>query len=242
MQKVKDRQKRLEERKETREAQLENIKERERQQKAWLKQTNQNIDDDDDDGSDDESDNENEGKNVSQGDSEKKRSSTSEEVFDIVSNTKIGSVPSNKKNAGEDTSKTTTARAVSDLHGGQSVTITTTFGLPEGNSSDEEDKKMLQQQNRRKRDDEAQREAGSVKRYVKMLKGKLPQKKSKFDNTQGSLVQKKGNHGASNMTGMGGAANLKAAKRTLMGAEKKMGGRAEPAARGGKGKKKRGGR
>jgi len=232
MQKVKDRQSRLEDRKEKRAAEMENIKERERQQDAY---NNLHEESDNDDSDDNNSEIE---KEISQNHVKDEHEVSNEgPTFDIICNKPVHKVPlAQGTDQKEENIQVTTA--LSELHGGKRVTITTTFGLPEQDGSDEEAEKTFQEQSqKRRRFDEQQRDAGNVKRYLKQMKGNLPQRKKKHH--ENAPVKRKGNHGASNMSGMGGAANLQAAKRTLMGAEKKLGRKQQQHPHGGgKGSKK----
>lgn len=59
--------------------------------------------------------------------------------------------------------------------------------------------------------DAQQRYAGNVNKYINELKGQMPSKK----NNNSHRPKSKGNHGAAAMKGMGGATNLKLAKKAL---------------------------
>ena len=96
--------------------------------------------------------------------------------------------------------------------GGQVIVTTRLASLSD--ESDEEDKMVPQKQNVDKR----QRYAGDVSKFINQMKGSLPAKKK---STGGQ--PRKGNHGATNMSGIGGAANLKLAKKALSKVQAKVG-------------------
>ena len=97
------------------------------------------------------------------------------------------------------------------------VVVTTQYGLPDDDDSDDEDTRVESKNGI----DKEQRWAGNVKHFMDELKGNLPGKKSAQKNqTKG---KRKGKHGAGDMKGMGGAKNVKAAKKLLSRAETKSG-------------------
>lgn len=96
--------------------------------------------------------------------------------------------------------------------GGQVIVTTKLASLSD--ESDEEDEMVPRKQNI----DRRQRYAGDVSKFVNQMKGSLPAKK-KLTGRQ----SRKGNHGAANMSGIGGAANLKLAKKALSKVQAKVG-------------------
>ncbi|KAL7425316.1 hypothetical protein ACHAXH_005844 [Discostella pseudostelligera] len=214
MQKVKDREAKLEERKEQREAQREKIEDIERNKVALRKGMQSPVEDgvDVDDG------------NCADGDQ-------------IASS------------AQEQERKTFQDEHTANQFGG-SVSVTTTFGIP---SDDDEDGDIddltnpksqfyARKQHGPGHVDEAQKLAGNFRNYISDVKGTMGSK----NKSTGRQAGRKGQHGASTMKGMGNAASLKMAKKTL--AKFKKGGkrgddeRIRGGSGGGKGKKRKGGR
>ncbi len=130
---------------------------------------------------------------------------------------------------------------------GGSVSVTTTFGIPPDDDDDDDDITNSRAQFYARKQhgpghvDEAQKLAGNFRNYIANVKGTLGSKK-KSTGRQGG---RKGQHGASTMKGMGNAASLKVAKKTL--AKFKKGGKGGDDERirggsgvGGKGKKRKG--
>lgn len=107
--------------------------------------------------------------------------------------------------------------------GGQVIVTTTLASMSD--ASDEE----LQIVKVKQSVDKRQRYAGDVSKFINRMKGSLPAKK-KTTRSQ----PRKGNHGAANMSGIGGAANLKLAKKALSKVQAKVG-----VPEGGKGRGKR---
>jgi ribosomal RNA-processing protein 17 len=125
-------------------------------------------------------------------------------------------------------SKKTYEDKVTEEQWGGQVIVTTTVA-PLSDDSDEEIGRATKSYSRKSQSiDTAQRYAGNVTKYMNQLKGSMPAKKKSAQNKF-----KKGSHGASNMKGIGGATNLKLAKKALMKEEAKTGGDR------GKGKKKK---
>ena len=211
MQKVKDRQSKLEERKESREAQLEKIKDIERNKAALRKGlAGKNNADDDGDGDNSASDNDD----------------------NDTHNNK------NEAQHNEQEMKTFQDEQTTHQFGGL-VSVTTTFGIP-SDDDDDDDNNLKSEFYARKEHgsnhiDEAQKSAGDVNNYMKEVKGTMGSKKKAGS---GGNKHKKGMHGASSMKGMGNGTTLKAAKKTL--AKFKGKGEDERGGRGGKGGKRAG--
>lgn len=115
---------------------------------------------------------------------------------------------------------------------GGSVTVTTSFVSFE-DLSDDDDDDVRESARSKKPVDKQQMKAGDVKKYLNEFKGKMPGKKK-----QGRQVMKKGKNGASEMRGMGGSSNLKAAQKVL-GKAKAMNKSADAPHKKGRGKKSR---
>ncbi|KAL7541088.1 hypothetical protein ACHAXR_012590 [Thalassiosira sp. AJA248-18] len=202
MQKVKDREAKLEERKESRQAQLEKIEDIERNKVALRKGISGDNDDDAAAASDDD-----------------------------------GSVQKHHKpQHNEQEMKTFQDEQTTNQFGGQ-VRVTTTFGIPSDDDDDDDDdlKASKKEFYARKTHgaghvDEAQTRAGNVNNYISTVKSSLGSKKRGASGGGGGK-NKKGQHGASTMKGMGNGATLKAAQKTL----------SKFKARGGKGGDERGG-
>ena len=105
--------------------------------------------------------------------------------------------------------------------GGQ-VIVTTQFGFPEEIEDIEEGRQQPTKTS--KHVDIDQKYAGSVKKYMKQIKGKLPSKKQKRQNNNISRGGKKGKHGAVGMQGMGNAQDLKMAQKILRAKQSRSGG------------------
>lgn len=182
MQKVKDRQAMVEERKERREAQIEKIEDIERNKKALRKGLE---DDGGEDGDDDVSDGDNDDNNDNDG-----------------SVTKEGGQHEKKELSTFQDEHTTTQF-------GGLVSVTTTFGIP----SDEEDDDSIDFYKRAKHGkehvDTEQKRAADVNTFMTQVKSNMPKKNI------GKRGGKKGQHGATSMSGMGSAATLKMAQKTL---------------------------
>lgn len=208
MQKVKDREAKLEERKEHREAQREKIEDIERNKVALRKGL-------------------------------------------LLSGENEDDVDIDNDGSGADGTQEQERKTYQDEHTahqfGGSVSVTTTFGIPpEDDDEDDLTNSKAQQFYARKQHgpghvDEAQKLAGNFRNYIANVKGTLGSKK-KAAGRQGG---RKGQHGASTMKGMGNAASLKMAKKTL--AKFKKGGKAggederiRGGSGGGKGKKRKG--
>lgn len=204
MQKVKDRKAKLEDRKATREAKEEQLLELEAQKKRiendGVEEGEDDDDDDDDDSEDGSEDNE-------------ENDETTEEKSD------------NSKCLVD----TLTTHDVDQF--GENVTVTTTFGLPEDDDEkaeelvyNERSEKSLQMKkgSKYRNNDEEQRMAGNVNHFIKEVKrsGVLSSKSSRKN--QGNGSRRKGNHGAAQMKGIGGSANLKIAKKSLSIAKAKL--------------------
>jgi Nucleolar protein 12 (25kDa) len=124
--------------------------------------------------------------------------------------------PINSDHNSETTTKDETATyqdmESTEKWGGQVIVSTRLASLSD--ESDEEDKMVPRKQNI----DRRQRYAGDVSKFINQMKGSLPAKKK---STGGQ--PRKGNHGATNMSGIGGAANLKLAKKALSKVQAKVG-------------------
>ncbi|KAL3787454.1 hypothetical protein ACHAW5_008992 [Stephanodiscus triporus] len=238
MQKVKDREAKLEERKEQREAQLERIEDIERN-KATLRDglrsslpsgdTGEEEEEEDDDGDDDGGDG--------------------------VDNDNDGSPRRHRRQHGGDETRTFRDERTTRMFGG-SVSVTTTFGIPSDDDDDDDvgrgrrsDEFYAREEHGPGHVDEAQRLAGDVANYMTAVKGTMGSKKRGASSSGGGggggrHGGRKGQHGASTMKGMGNASTLKMAKRTLAkfkSSKKSGGGGDDDRIRGGgKGKKGRG--
>ena len=183
MQKVKDREAKLEERKEQRQAQLEKIEDIERNKVALRKGISGDtaVDEGGDNASSDDDD---------------------------------GSVQNGAQH-NEQEMKTFKDDHTTHQFGGL-VSVTTTFGIPSDDDDDDSINGEREFYSRTKHGadhvDEAQKRAGNFQTYIADVKGTLGQKKKGGGGKNGG---KKGMHGASSMKGMGNAASLKVAKRTL---------------------------
>ena len=214
MQKVKDRKTKLEQRKELRQAQLEKLEELEEQQKIDM--TNLFLDQEEKASSskiDIKSEPETEQALVNN--VVPIEESRADEIDSKEEAGVLQSFFGEKTNTGQQQSdvKVITAAESSSLYGGRQVIVTTTYGLLE-DSDDEADRNALARRKKQSGVDLQQRQAGSVKRYIAALKGK-----QKIGHKR---VATKGKHGASNMAGIGGAANLKLAKKTLAKAQAQL--------------------
>eukprot|EP00574_Skeletonema_japonicum_P009998 CAMPEP_0201718988 /NCGR_PEP_ID=MMETSP0593-20130828/4351_1 /ASSEMBLY_ACC=CAM_ASM_000672 /TAXON_ID=267983 /ORGANISM="Skeletonema japonicum, Strain CCMP2506" /LENGTH=281 /DNA_ID=CAMNT_0048209377 /DNA_START=52 /DNA_END=897 /DNA_ORIENTATION=- len=187
MQKVKDREAKVEERKERREAQLEKIEDIERNKRALRRGLLEGSDDDDNDndGSDDD-DND-------------------------------GSINNNKQQQQQKELNTFQDEHTTTQFGGL-VSVTTTFGIPSDDDDDDDDDNSIDFYKRVKHGkhhiDTEQKRAADVNTFMEQVKSNMPSKK-KSSNGGGKRGGKKGQHGASTMSGMGNAATLKMAQKTL---------------------------
>ena len=211
MQKVKDRQAKVEERKERREAQMEKIQDIERNKKALRKGLTGDVDvDDDGDVSDDNND---------------------------------GDVDSSQKKKGQHEKELSTFQ---DEHTttqfGGLVSVTTTFGIPDDDEDDDSIDFYKREKHGKDHVDTEQKRAGDVNNFMAEVKSKMNGNKS--SKKSGKHGGKKGQHGASTMKGMGSAATLKMAQKTLRKFKARDGGRGGGHERGGGkgGKKRKGGR
>jgi hypothetical protein len=109
-----------------------------------------------------------------------------------------------------------------DQWGGE-VIVTTSTRFP-GASDDEDDVGANKKPKKHKRMavDEEQEYAGNVEKYLAEVKATLPSMKKKKKDAQ---KKHKGVHGASNMKGVSGPADMKIAKRALDRFQKKGGGK-----------------
>jgi hypothetical protein len=160
MQKVKDRQAKLQSKKEEKIARLEQVEEAERNKKAMYGWNG----DDDSSSSSEEEDN---------GDDEDKRTGKN-----VEKETKIAS-------KGENVMTFQDSQTQAQF-GGQ-VVVTTTFGID--SDEDEPTTKELKSKKRTNRD-EQQIFAGSVQKYMTQLKGNLPSKRDKFQSGRGKMSKK----------------------------------------------------
>mmetsp|Transcript_12170 Transcript_12170/g.19969 ORF Transcript_12170/g.19969 Transcript_12170/m.19969 type:complete len:267 (+) Transcript_12170:72-872(+) len=205
MQKVKDREAKVEERKERREAQIEKIEDIERNKKA-LRKGLEGGNDDDDDGEQDDNDDGSANEERNEGQQQQQESTFQDEH----TTTQFGGL----------------------------VSVTTTFGIP----SDDEDDDSVEFYKRAKHGkdhvDTEQKRAADVNTFMEKVKSNMPKKNS------GKRGGKKGQHGASTMSGMGHSATLKMAQKTLKKFNAKNGRRGGGGDErgGGKGGKKRKGR
>lgn len=200
MQKVKDRQAKLEERKEQREAQLEKIEDIERNKAALRKGLAGENDDDDDDGDDSDG-----------GDS-------SDDAGE-------GCAGRSKGGSKAQHSETFQDERTTHQFGGL-VSVTTTFGIPSDDDDDsvkDDDEFFSRRKHGAGHVDEAQVKAGSVTNYIAGVKGTMGTKKRGA--AGGGNKHKKGQHGASTMKGMGSGTALKASKKILAKFKAKGGGK-----------------
>mmetsp|Transcript_14434 Transcript_14434/g.23871 ORF Transcript_14434/g.23871 Transcript_14434/m.23871 type:complete len:250 (-) Transcript_14434:29-778(-) len=140
----------------------------------------------------------------------------------------LGRVEGNDDDAdvqGKTQSKITYEDTATEQQWGGQVIVTTTVA-PLSDDSDEETERKFKKKG--KSLDTAQQYAGNVVKYMNQMKGSMPSKKKSANHKQ-----QKGNHGAANMKGIGGATNLKMAKKVLMKVQSKV------SVDTGKGKKKR---
>jgi len=215
MQKVKDRQAKLEERKESREAQLEKIEDIERS-KETLRKGVAGLKNDDDGGgnaaSDDDDDDGIDGSTQQHAEQEMKTfgdEHTTHQFGGLVSVTTTFGIPSDDEDEDDIVNSKNADFYAREKHGANHV-------------------------------DEAQQRAGNVNKYMAEVKGTMGQRKSKNSGGGGG---RKGQHGASTMKGMGNGTTLKMAKKTLAKFKSKggKGGSDERGSeRGGKGKKRKG--
>ena len=206
MQKVKDRQAKVDERKDRREAEMEKIQDIERNKKA-LRKGLAGDNDVDGDVSDDNND------------------SDADET-------------SQKKEQHEKELSTFQDEHTTTQFGGL-VSVTTTFGIPD-DEDDDSIEFFKREPHGKSHIDTEQKKAGDVNTFMEQVKSKMPKKNS------GKRGGKKGQHGASTMSGMGHSATLKMAQKTLKKFKARdgggRGGGNERGAGGGKGKKRKGGR
>ena len=205
MQKVKDRQEKLSERKERKQSLLHQIEQSEKAKEELLKsvmEENNNgrstVDDDDDDDYD-------------------ANANDKEDVDDAQS---LSSVKAETPQA--DTKIQKYDDKETEKRWGGQVVVTTSTEIPGDDSSDDDDdndhkpkaRQQQQQQQHRKggHKDRAQEYAGSVDRFFSQTVKALPAKHHKGKNR---AKQHKGKHGASDMKGVGGAAGLQAAQKIL---------------------------
>jgi ribosomal RNA-processing protein 17 len=210
MQKVKDREAKVEERKERREAQMEKIADIERNKKALRKGLGAGKDDLDHDVSDDDDDNNDDDGSVTIGGQHEQRELLT--FQDEHTTTQFGGL----------------------------VSVTTTFGIPPDDDDDDSIDFYKRAKHGTDHVDTAQKRAADVNTFMAQVKSKMPKKNS------GKRGGKKGQHGASTMSGMGNAATLKMAQKTLKKFNakkgKRGGGGLGDERGGGKGGKKRKGR
>ena len=206
MQKVKDREAKVEERKERREAQIEKIEDIERNKKALRKGLEGGND-----GDGEEDDNDDGSVHDEINDGQQQQQQQQQSTFqDEHTTTQFGGL----------------------------VSVTTTFGIP----SDDEDDDSIDFYKRAKHGkdhvDTEQKRAADVNTFIEQVKSNMPKKNS------GKRGGKKGQHGASTMSGMGHSATLKMAQKTLKKFNAKNGrrGGGSDERGGGKGGKKRKGR
>lgn len=214
MQKVKDREAKVEERKERREAQMEKIEDIERNKKALRKGNNHDVEEEDDDDVSDDDDNDDgsvtkEGQHHEQQQQQRELSTFQDEH----TTTQFGGL----------------------------VSVTTTFGIPSDDEDDDDSIDFYKRATHGKDHvDTEQKRAADVNTFMAQVKSKMPKKNS------GKRGGKKGQHGASTMSGMGNAATLKMAQKTLKKFSakkgKRGGGGGDERGGGGKGGKKRKGR
>jgi hypothetical protein len=203
MQKVKDRKLKLEHRKEIRHAQLEKLEELEEQREIELDHLLMNPVEEEDQVSPS-------GKTGFGNPKNEVEQQLSEDV---------NVLRPLSSNSAQQSKEVTTTAVDSSIFGGQKVIVRTSYGLPE-DSDEEADKNALASRGKKSKGvDVEQRHAGSVKRYIAALKGKPAKNLKKVGKKN---VARKGKHGASNMVGIGGAANLKLARKTLARAETQL--------------------
>ena len=196
MQKVKDRQEKLTERKERKESLMHQIEQSEKAKQKLLEGSLRERE---------------EFKDVQDDNDDDAASSHSDTQGDETKKTSAEDAPETKIHKYED--KETEKR-----WGGQ-VVVTTSTAIPDDDSDDDDDgarvaaqaKGQLHPRRRRGRKDEAQEYAGSVDRFLSKTIKALPGKQNKAQNHH----RHKGKHGASEMKGVGGAAGLQAAQKFL---------------------------
>jgi hypothetical protein len=218
MQRVKDRKLKLEQRKEIRQAQLEKMEELEEQREISSAHLLLNQAEGEDEASTSGINSCGNEKNVT-----KHHVATEKAEAGISSPTEgnegAGIIQSSSCTSSHQNTEMITTAVDFSLYGGQQVIVRTTFGLPE-DSDEEADKNALARREKKSNGvDMEQRHAGSVKRYIAALKGKSG---NKLKSSNKKHVARKGKHGASNMAGIGGAANLKMARKTLAKVEKHL--------------------
>ncbi|KAL9185342.1 hypothetical protein ACHAXT_003119 [Thalassiosira profunda] len=97
------------------------------------------------------------------------------------------------------------------LQFGGTVSVTTTFGIPDDDGDSDDDRAFFARATHgADHIDDAQRKAGHVKSYIAEVKGTLGHKKK-----GGHSGGRKGQHGASSMKGMAKGGDLKYAKKAL---------------------------
>lgn len=180
MQKVKDRQARLDDRREHKKSELERIEEAERQKRTMLEDVLQ------------------------------EGAVEADDAVVVIEKAKTAAYQD---------------EASTEKWGGHVIVTTTLASMSD--ASDEES----QTANAKQSVDKRQRYAGDVSKFINRMKGSLPAKK-KTTRSQ----PRKGNHGAANMSGIGGAANLKLAKKALSKVQAKSG---VPEGSKGRGKKRK---
>ena len=109
---------------------------------------------------------------------------------------------------------------------GGHVVVTTSTHIPGDSDNDDDDdfsdaKKIEKRRNTSENHDTEQAYAGNIEKYIKTIKGNLPSKKKRSapptanTSTSSSNKRTKGQHGATNMKGVGSAADMKVAQKML---------------------------
>lgn len=230
MQKVKDRQSKLEERKDARKARMEQVREMERQKRI---RRGEDVD---------ETEDHLDGRVSSAADDAEEEAKEHQNEIDPEDTMETAKAASSEGATASTTTTTFEDTATQSTFGG-TVVVTTTYGqIPDSDDEAEEAALLRRKQSGAGRDEE-QRYAGNVQKYVSQIRGSLPGKKHKKQQRGGGGGGGRGGkHGAADMKGMGGAANLKAAQKTLARYRATHGGDQEKSGKkrkGGKGKGRR---
>eukprot|EP00586_Coscinodiscus_wailesii_P018038 CAMPEP_0172517436 /NCGR_PEP_ID=MMETSP1066-20121228/284995_1 /TAXON_ID=671091 /ORGANISM="Coscinodiscus wailesii, Strain CCMP2513" /LENGTH=239 /DNA_ID=CAMNT_0013299435 /DNA_START=119 /DNA_END=834 /DNA_ORIENTATION=- len=175
MQKVKDRKAKVDERKELKKAFEEQAQDIERN-KRDMEEAQRRYDDDDGAREDDQKEEEEEGND--------------------------GNAVTTTASRHDDKPRTMVEHYRTDVQFGGSVTVTTTFGLPDAESDEERDLAALQSRKKDGGVDDEQRYAGSAARFMKELKANMPAKAKKGKGKGSSAKGRSGGqHGAAGMKG-----------------------------------------
>jgi Nucleolar protein 12 (25kDa) len=207
MQKVKDRKARIEQRAEMKQSMEEQVKEAEERKIQFEQAATAKLIPDLEDDNDETENNQKEQQPYQEDDS------TSED--ENVNNKRITKIITVKKPIA--TNVAVYEDPKTQMQWGGDVIVTTTTNFDELGDGDEVRNEKTRQ-NRRKQqqqsNDIAQEYSGKVERFLRQLKGSMPAKNKKNDDSR-QAKHRNGRHGAAQMPGIGGDANLKAAKKIL---------------------------